>query len=92
MLPGLHPDSYSSKFPPLTSKRIEQLRPAVAEQRGGGAAGGKQDQLGRRSVGNARLSRERRWQGLLQVMQKRKFVLAAIEKAGQRGFTGKYLA
>ena len=64
----------------------------MAEQRGGSAAGSEQDEFGRGGIGDARLSGERRRQVLLHLVQKREFVLAAIEKAGQRGFTGKYVA
>jgi hypothetical protein len=91
-LAGLHPDPDSSKFPPHARKRLEQLRPAVTEQRSGSAARSEQDELGRGGVGDARLSGERRRQALLHLVQEREFAPAAIEKAGQRGFTGKYLA
>jgi hypothetical protein len=64
----------------------------MAEQRSGSAARSKQDELGWGGVGDARLSGERRRQALLHLVQKREFALAAIEKAGQRGFSGKYVA
>jgi hypothetical protein len=60
----------------------------MAEQRSGSAACSKQDELGRGGVGDAGLSGKRRRQVLLHLVQKREFVLTAIEKAGQRGFTG----
>jgi hypothetical protein len=90
-LAGLHPDPYSSKFPPRTRKRLEQLRPAMAEQRSGSAACGRKDKVGQGGVGDARLCGERRRQALLHLVQEREFAPAAIEKAGQCGFTGKYV-
>jgi len=88
---NLHSDPYSSKFPPLTREPLEQLRPAVAQQRCGGAAGGRKNELGRRGVGDSRLSGKRRRQNLLHLAQKHEFAAPEIKKADQRGFTGKYL-
>jgi len=63
----------------------------MAEQGSGSAARSKQDEFGRGGVGDARLSGERRRQALVHLVEQRELAPAAIEKAGQRGFTRKYV-
>jgi len=92
IVPGLHPDPYSSKFPPLTRERLDQLMSAMAQQRRRGTAGGGENELGRGRADDACLGGKRRRQGFSEQVQQGELAHAAVEKAGQRSFGGEDVA
>ena len=69
------------KAHPIT-ERLEQLGPAMAQQRRCRTAGGGENELGRGRVGDACLGGKRRRQGFSEQVQQGELADAAVEKAG----------
>ena len=79
---GLHADPYSSKFPPFVRQRPEQVRDALAHERGGGTACCRKHEFGRTTIGDGDLRRQCRRQHLLDALLQCKFALPALEQLG----------
>jgi hypothetical protein len=78
----LHPYPYSSKFAAFIGERAQQVRRALAQERGRGTAGRRQRQFGRASVSDCDAHRQRSRQRLFYALLKRSFALSALQQLG----------
>jgi len=82
----LHPDLYSSKFPPRALKYLDQGRSALAQQSGGGAGRSDEDKLGQVGISHPDLGGKGRRQAVLHPLQNGDFTLATVDKTGEGRF------
>ena len=88
---GLHPHSYSSKFPPLPGEFVQHIGRALAQQCCRGTTGSHKFEVLGPGIGNTDVGGKRRRQRPAQSQLQAELALPAALKIGQRGLSFQYL-
>jgi hypothetical protein len=82
----LHPNLYSSKFPPRTLKCFDQGRDTLPNQPGGSAGRGDEGKFGQAGIHDAYMRGKGRGQTLPDALQNGDFAPATVQKTGEARF------
>ena len=75
----MHADAYSSKLPAFMRQRLKHVGNTLAQERGGGTAGGRKHEFGRTAVGDGDMCRQGWRQYPLDALFQCVFALLAFE-------------